>query len=61
MTARVIGMRTEDYKRWYADKVQALKTAKTKVAAQQKALPSRTEGEARQPPTQPRPNPRAPA
>ena len=38
MYARVIGMRPDDYKRWYADQVQALKTAKTDVAAQQKAL-----------------------
>ena len=38
MYARVIGMRPDDYERWYADQVQALKTAKTDVAEQQKAL-----------------------
>ena len=38
MFARVIGMRMADYKKWYADKVQAVKEARTKVAAQQKAL-----------------------
>ena len=38
MYARVIGMRMADYKKWYAEKVQAVKEARTKVAAQQKAL-----------------------
>jgi cytochrome c oxidase subunit II len=38
MYARVIGMRMPDYKKWYADQVQALKTAKTEVAKQQKEL-----------------------
>ena len=38
MFARVIGMRMADYKKWYAEKVQAVKEARTKVAAQQKAL-----------------------
>ena len=42
MYARVIGMRMADYKRWYADKVQAVKAARTDVAKQHKALrPSR--------------------
>ena len=35
MYARVIGMRMADYKKWYADKVQAVKDARTKVAQQQ--------------------------
>ena len=38
MYNRVIGMRMPDYKRWYADQVQALKTAKTDVAKQHKEL-----------------------
>jgi cytochrome c oxidase subunit II len=38
MYARVIGMRMADYKKWYADKVQEIKTARTDVAKQQKAL-----------------------
>jgi cytochrome c oxidase subunit 2 len=38
MYARVIGMRMADYKKWYADQVQAVKTARTDVAKQQKAL-----------------------
>jgi len=38
MYARVIGMRPDAYKRWYADQVRELKAAKTDVAAQQKAL-----------------------
>jgi cytochrome c oxidase subunit 2 len=38
MYARVIGMRMPDYKKWYADQVQALKTAKTDVAKQHKEL-----------------------
>ena len=38
MYGRVIGMRMADYKKWYAEKVQAVKDARTKVAAQQKAL-----------------------
>ena len=38
MYGRVIGMRMADYKRWYADKVQQLKTAETDVAEQQKQL-----------------------
>ena len=46
MFARVIGMRMADYKKWYADKVQAVKEARTKVAAQQKALVAeQTEGQ----------------
>jgi cytochrome c oxidase subunit 2 len=45
MYARVIGMRMPDYKKWYADQVQALKTAKTDVAKQQKELQAQqTEG-----------------
>jgi cytochrome c oxidase subunit 2 len=38
MYARVIGMRMPDYKRWYADKVQQVKTARAEAAKQQKAL-----------------------
>jgi cytochrome c oxidase subunit 2 len=38
MYGRVIGMRMADYKKWYADKVQQLKTAETDVAEQQKKL-----------------------
>lgn len=38
MYGRVIGMRMADYKKWYADKVQQLKTAETNVAEQQKKL-----------------------
>jgi cytochrome c oxidase subunit 2 len=38
MYARVIGMRMDDYNKWYADKVAAVKAAKTAVAKQQKAL-----------------------
>jgi cytochrome c oxidase subunit 2 len=38
MYARVIGMRMPDYKKWYADQVQALKAAKADAAKQQKAL-----------------------
>jgi cytochrome c oxidase subunit 2 len=38
MYARVIGMRMADYKKWYAQKVQEVKTARTDVAKQQKAL-----------------------
>jgi cytochrome c oxidase subunit 2 len=46
MYGRVIGMRMADYKKWYADKVQAVKDAKTKVAQQQKALQAeQTEGQ----------------
>jgi cytochrome c oxidase subunit 2 len=46
MYGRVIGMRMADYKKWYADKVQAVKDAKTKVATQQKALQAeQTEGQ----------------
>jgi cytochrome c oxidase subunit 2 len=46
MYARVIGMRMPDYKKWYADQVQAVKTAKTNVAKQQKALQAQqTEGQ----------------
>ena len=46
MYARVIGMRMADYKKWYADKVQAVKDARTKVAKQQKALQAeQTEGQ----------------
>ena len=41
MYGRVIGMRMADYKKWYADKVQQVKTAETDVAEQQKQL---TEG-----------------
>ena len=37
MYGRVIGMRMADYKKWYADKVQQVKTARTDVAEQQKA------------------------
>ncbi len=46
MYARVIGMRMADYKKWYADKVQEVKTARTDVAKQQKALQAeQTEGQ----------------
>ena len=46
MYARVIGMRMPDYKKWYADQVQALKTAETEVAEQQKELQAQqTEGQ----------------
>ena len=46
MFGRVIGMRMEDYKKWYADAVAASKDAKTKVAEQQKALQEQqTEGQ----------------
>ena len=46
MYARVIGMRMADYKKWYADKVQAVKDAETAVAKQQKALQAeQTEGQ----------------
>ena len=46
MYGRVIGMRMADYKKWYAEKVQAVKDARTKVAAQQKALQAeQTEGQ----------------
>jgi cytochrome c oxidase subunit II len=46
MYARVIGMRMPDYKKWYADQVQALKTAKADVAKQQKELQAQqTEGQ----------------
>jgi cytochrome c oxidase subunit 2 len=46
MYARVIGMRMPDYKKWYADQVAALKTAKVDVAKQQKALQAQqTEGQ----------------
>jgi cytochrome c oxidase subunit 2 len=46
MYARVIGMRMPDYKKWYADQVQALKTAKEDVAKQQKELQAQqTEGQ----------------
>jgi cytochrome c oxidase subunit 2 len=38
MYARVIGMRMEDYNKWYADQVAAVKAARTAVAKQQKAL-----------------------
>jgi cytochrome c oxidase subunit 2 len=38
MYARVIGMRMDDYNKWYADKVAAVKAARTAVAKQQKAL-----------------------
>jgi cytochrome c oxidase subunit 2 len=38
MYGRVIGMRMADYKKWYADKVQQVKMAKTEVARQQKEL-----------------------
>jgi cytochrome c oxidase subunit 2 len=46
MYARVIGMRMPDYKKWYADQVQALKAAKADVAKQQKELQAQqTEGQ----------------
>jgi cytochrome c oxidase subunit II len=38
MYARVIGMRMDDYNKWYADHVAAVKAARTSVAKQQKAL-----------------------
>jgi cytochrome c oxidase subunit 2 len=44
MYGRVTGMRMADYKRWYADKVRALKDAKTAAAAQQKALQEQQAG-----------------
>jgi cytochrome c oxidase subunit II len=46
MYGRVIGMRMADYKQWYAQKVQEIKTARTDVAKQQKALQAeQTEGQ----------------
>ncbi|MBO9531684.1 MAG: cytochrome c oxidase subunit II, partial [Solirubrobacteraceae bacterium] len=46
MYGRVIGMRMADYKKWYAQKVQEVKTARTDVAKQQKALQAeQTEGQ----------------
>jgi cytochrome c oxidase subunit 2 len=46
MYARVIGMRMDDWKKWYADKVAAVKAARTAVAKQQKALQAeQTEGQ----------------
>jgi cytochrome c oxidase subunit II len=46
MYGRVIGMRMADYKKWYAQKVQEIKTARTDVAKQQKALQAeQTEGQ----------------
>ena len=45
MYARVIGMRMDDYKKWYANKVAQVKQAQKDVAAQQKALEAqRTQG-----------------
>jgi cytochrome c oxidase subunit II len=38
MTARVIGMRMDDYKAWYQRKVQQVQQARQQVARQQKAL-----------------------
>ena len=38
MYGRVIGMRMPDWKKWYADKVAQVKTAKEAAAKQQKAL-----------------------
>jgi cytochrome c oxidase subunit 2 len=38
MYGRVIGMKMEDWKAWYAEKVQQLKTAETDVSEQQKKL-----------------------
>ena len=38
MTARVIGMRMDDYKAWYQRKVQQVAQARQQVARQQKAL-----------------------
>jgi cytochrome c oxidase subunit 2 len=38
MYARVIGLRPEDYKRWYQNQVEALKQAREGAAAQQEAL-----------------------
>jgi len=38
MYARVIGMRMDDYKRWYADKVKQVDDAKKAAAATQKKL-----------------------
>jgi cytochrome c oxidase subunit 2 len=38
MYARVIGMRMDDYKRWYADKVQQVADARKDAAATQKKL-----------------------
>jgi cytochrome c oxidase subunit 2 len=38
MYARVIGMRMDDYNKWYAGQVAAVKAAKVAVAKQQKAL-----------------------
>jgi cytochrome c oxidase subunit 2 len=46
MYGRVIGMRMDDFKKWYAQKVQDVKNARTKVARQQKALQAeQTEGQ----------------
>jgi len=38
MYARVIGMRMDDYKRWYSDKVRQLDAARKAAAATQKKL-----------------------
>ncbi len=42
-TRRVIGMQTDDYKAWYADKVEQLKGAKTEVAAEHEDAGGRAE------------------
>jgi cytochrome c oxidase subunit 2 len=45
MYARVIGMRADDYKKWYADKVQQVADAKKAAAATQaKLLQQQTQG-----------------
>jgi cytochrome c oxidase subunit 2 len=45
MYGRVIGMRMPDYKKWYADKVAEVATAKKAAAAQQKALTAQQQGQ----------------
>jgi cytochrome c oxidase subunit 2 len=45
MYGRVIGMRMDDYRRWYADKVQQVKDARTGAASQQEALQEQQSGE----------------
>jgi len=44
MYARVIGLRPDGYKRWYADKVKQVQDQRQAAATQQKALQSQQEG-----------------
>jgi cytochrome c oxidase subunit 2 len=45
MYGRVIGMRMEDYRRWYADKVKQVEEARTGAARQYEALQEQQSGE----------------